>query len=317
MGCRKDGGGRKMSWKRIKNLALVILLVLDLYFGASVIKQYNDVNYYSAEEREMVEDILLGGNIYVPEGLLSIKKPKLAVYSRRMSQAELIKLVGHIYGSENVDAYPYGCTARVRGGTLNVGYDGKLGFFTDGADYPSLILSKPGTAEVEPTEADKKYCNEIIESLLCVSKVSSSGSNRGAQKSRVAFEKLFYSAEKDVYVIEARQYLGNVAASDKIWLAMRGGNVISAEGVFVYLLPNRRYEADCTDIVDVLFSEKRNADMTYGEGQYPFRAIESINYSYEVFYDDEDVSYYVPTCNLVYSGGETHSYNLVDGERVK
>ena len=73
-----------MSWKSLKTLALIILMLLNIVFGISVAVRYAAVNYYSSDEKKLAEELLAESGITVPQSILSAKKRRFSAYSIRV-----------------------------------------------------------------------------------------------------------------------------------------------------------------------------------------------------------------------------------------
>ena len=47
-----------MSWKNLKTFAIVVLLIMNVFFGMEVYSQYTSMNYYSEKEINSVTELL-------------------------------------------------------------------------------------------------------------------------------------------------------------------------------------------------------------------------------------------------------------------
>ena len=63
-----------MSWKNLKTFAIVVLLIMNVFFGTEVYRQYKRMNYYSEKEINSVSELLSESGIYVNEDILRAKK---------------------------------------------------------------------------------------------------------------------------------------------------------------------------------------------------------------------------------------------------
>ena len=62
-----------MSWKNLKTFAIVVLLIMNVFFGTEVYRQYKRMNYYSEKEINSVTELLSESGIYVNEDILRAK----------------------------------------------------------------------------------------------------------------------------------------------------------------------------------------------------------------------------------------------------
>lgn len=306
-----------MSWKTLKLVAIAVLLALDLYFLVNVIIQYNEKNYYSGEEQEMAKNILKSENIYLSDDILSAKKQNRSAYSRDFSSPDLKKLLSGIYGDFAVFSSSTGYYIETGGGILNIEGGGNIDFLTSGWENLSEKLASMQTAEVEVTKAYERRFGGIISDFFGISKINSSLVNSGALKTEIKIISLSYNVEKGVYIAQVCQSFDGYSGDGIMLVVISGETVLAAKGHFAYLLPNIRYETVCVDLLDILLGEKRARGKEYAGEPPPPQKIEKIEYSFGIFYDSKGSGYYVPICDLIYSDGTRHSYNLVDGEIVK
>lgn len=303
-----------MSWKNLKYFAIAVLLIMNVFFGVSVLSQNNKMNHYSGEEIDSVSEILAKSRIYISRNILEEKKAKLSVYTRGFDEEELGRAAEDICGMKPSRGENY-FEAVSDGETRRFYDDYTFTFSKDGAVTPENEISAAGTSEIIATEAHESYYNGIVDKFMKISSVNSSSVNRGALRTDAVLYRLFYNKSDGLYVATFVQRFGGMTGTNEFHLVFDGEDVISGSGTFTLLLPKNERRTECTDIVNLLFSEKREADALYGAGEYPIQLVSSVVYEYDVYYDSERLCYYIPVCNLIYSDGTTHSYNLIDGEK--
>ena len=298
-----------MSWKNLKTLALVILIVLNVVFGVSVSVRYATVNYYSAEEKKLTKAILAESGITLPSSILSAKKRKLSAYSRNLSADELKETIGYLY-YDKLTALNENVIEK-----FDVTPEGKMELLYAGEMLPSEIMNSSVMSEVIRIDEYKDKYEDAANRFFNVKRIAKARANRGALKTELSLYRLMRAAESDISIAVFTQSFGGMTGSGKLYVAFREESVISCEGELALLLPDVEMKTENADLVDLLFKEKRYFD-SIGGVETRKMTVSGIYYGYMQYFDG-GIAYYVPVCNILYSDGTLHGYFLTNGEKIK
>ena len=78
-----------MSWKNLKILAIVILLVMDSFFLFSLIKRTRSARYYDGALIDSALSVFRESSFYVDRKFLSSRKASIPVYSGAVDEDSL------------------------------------------------------------------------------------------------------------------------------------------------------------------------------------------------------------------------------------
>ena len=101
-----------MSWKNLKTFAIVVLLIMNVFFGTEVYRQYKRMNYYSEKEINSVTELLSESGIYVNEDILRAKKLSIPAYMRTSSDVELLSAL-RLFGNVSRRAFGQAPVSRL------------------------------------------------------------------------------------------------------------------------------------------------------------------------------------------------------------
>lgn len=290
-----------MSWKRLKNFALIIIFVFDVVIGFAVAKQYKKEFYYSDEVKRLTAEALDLGGITFGEELLSGKKTSLAVLTRDHAEDDLPSVLGSVFG-DGVTAEGNVCTVPLGNGTATVRGDGTFDY--SGETPVSSLIG----GDVVRYESEAARYADIIGRFLSVTAVNSASENKGAPEMTVALVRE-PAIENGRIVVTVAQYLNGIRASGELEVYFAGDAIVAAHGSFPFVLPTKTLTVNCADMINILFDEKRS----FGSpepGAEP-KKIVSVGYYYET-YHDTGRDYYVPFCCVTYSDGTLHTMDLVN-----
>ncbi len=301
-----------MSWKNLKTFAIVVLLIMNVFFGTEVYRRYKKMNYYSEKEISSVTELLSESGISVGEDILRARKVSAPAYMRASEEAEFLSAL-RLFGNVSRDGEKY--TVSGDCGKWNFGSDGSFEYrAADDAPMPVSVMESGTVSAVFMIDRYTEKLEAAMKSAICFDDINSLSANKGAKPSHAELYRLYTDRDTGNYIAMFLQYTGRIQTSQAFYLLVNeSGEVLSGEGSISLLLPDEKLKTDCVDLLTVLFDEKRWADVYLSSGTAGRLSLSELYYSYDIYRTGEGLEYYVPTVNLIYSDGTVHSYNMIDG----
>lgn len=301
-----------MSWKNLKTFAIAVLLVMNVFFGTEVYRQYKRMNYYSEKEISSVTELLSESGIYVSGDILSAKKTSTPAYMRTRTEGELLSAL-RLFGNVSRDGEKYTVSDGYK--TWTFGSDGSFEYrAAEDVLMPVSLIESGAVSAVFMIDDYAERLEGTMERLICFSDISSLPANKGAKPSHAELYRLYTDRDTGHCVAMFLQYTDKMQTSQAFYLLIdENGEVLSGEGSISLLLPNEKLKTDCVDLFTVLFDEKRWADSYFSSVGSGMLSLSELYYSYDVYRLSNGAEYYVPIVNLIYSDGTVHSYNMIDG----
>lgn len=304
-----------MSWKNLKILAIIILIVMDSFFLINLVKRTRSARYYDDALIDSAISVFKESSFYVDRKFLSDKKASIPVYTGEIEEDSLSTV------SETLSDAGYSVRNDLSG-TWFIGENDEyfigndfsfLYLENDMIEKPSVILSESGYIRQEG-EGGLENIRNTAETFLreCV---LTSDAKRKKYRYGIAFTDYYVSGNDCIVCVMQR--LDGRDTGNRIYLLVSGDCVVAADGFFAVAVPDSKLSAETVGIMDILFSEKNYFDEEYRESgavSRENRILTSVEYSYEVYFDTDGRFYYVPICTVTYQNGESRSYNYVTGE---
>ena len=302
-----------MSWKNLKILAIVILIVMDSFFLFSLIKRTRSAWYYDAALIDSAISVFRESSFYVDRKFLSAKKASIPVYTGTVEKDFLSAV------SQTLSEAGYSVKTEL-GGTRFVGARGEffLGndfsffyFENDRIEKPSAILSEGGYLRQEAGVGVERF-RQTAETFLKDNALFSSKKGLGYE---ICYTDYYLS--EDGCIVCVMQKLDGRDTENRIYQLIIEDRVVAADGSFAMADPDSKLSAETVGLMDILFSEKNYFDEEYKESgavSRENRILSSVNYSYAVYFDADGRFYYVPICTVTYQNGESRAYNYVTGK---
>lgn len=301
-----------MSWKNLKTFAIAVLLIMNVFFGTEVYRQYKRMNYYSEKEISSVTELLSESGISVNEDILRAKKISVPAYMRTSEEAELLSAL-RLFGNVSRDGEKY--TASGDCGKWSFGSDGSFEYrAAEDAPMPVSLMESGTVSAVFMIDKYTEKLETAMKSIICFDDINALSANKGAKPSHAELYRLYTDRDTGYYIAMFLQYMGEMQTSRAFYLLVNeAGEVLSGEGSISLLLPDEKLKTDCVDLLTVLFDEKRWADVYLSSGRTGRLSLSELYYSYDIYRLGDNPEYYVPTVNLIYSDGTVRSYNMIDG----
>jgi len=304
-----------MSWKNLKILAIIILIVMDSFFLFSLIKRTRSAQYYDDALIDSAISVFRESSFYVDRKFLSAKKVSPSIYSGETGEDSLSAV------SQALSEAGYSARDDLSGtwfigekGEFFIGNDFSFLYLeNDMTEKPSVMLSEGGYIEKEKNGRFDSI-RRTVETFL-----KENGLISGAAGKKIGYEICFtdYYISGGDSIVCVTQKLDGRDTGNRIYLLVSGDRIVAADGFFAVVMPDRKLSAETVGIMDILFSEKNYFDKVYRESgavSRENRILSSVGYSYEVFFDAEGRFYYVPICSVTYQNGESRAYNCVTGK---
>ena len=116
-----------------------------------------------------------------------------------------------------------------------------------------------------------------------------------------------YSSGK--YLVTFNQTINGYEINQFFTVIFDKENIVSIKGDLKIVFPEKVLKCENASLIDIIIEEKRSIQ---DDGET--REIESVKFEYEIYYEDEN-TYFLPICVLVYSQGEESSYDFVIGSK--
>jgi|GEM_PF-2146611 hypothetical protein len=302
-----------MSWKNLKILAIVILLVMDSFFLFSLIKRTRSARYYDGALIDSALSVFRESSFYVDRKFLSSRKASIPVYSGAVDEDSLSTVSQTLSGAGySMKNEPGGTRFIGERGEFFLGNDFSFFYFeNDRIERPSAILSDGGYLRQE-TGAGVGRFRQTAEAFLKDHTLVSSAKGFGYE---ICYTDYYLS--EDGCIVCVMQELDGRDTENRIYLLIVEDRVVAADGSFAIAAPDSKLSAETVGLMDILFSEKNYFDEEYkesGEVSRKNRILSSVGYSYAVYFDADGRFYYVPICTVTYQNGESRAYNYVTGK---
>lgn len=290
-----------MNKNRLTTLALVALIILNAVFAGLVYSNYRKNNYYSDGNISDLCEVLAESNIILDKDIFPKKKVVLPAYEVSFTDKELTDAVKLFTGADAVYGED-GITAKTAGGT----YIFKKDF--------SFVYTANDYVPAEHGEARELGSVSPAAAVAFVKDYREDQASRGQKTPEFTYETENSAVyENGVVRVVVREYADGTATNNYYEAIIENGELMYASGRITLVSPSKEYTAKCFDLTSILIKEKQYFK-SYGGGR-KFTVL-SINYVYDVCFGVVGTAYLIPSCEIVYENGLSHTYDLVSGELI-
>lgn len=302
-----------MSWKNLKILAIVILIVMDSFFLFSLMKRNRAARYYDDALIDSAISVFKESSFYVDRRFLSVRRESVPIYTGVAGTDSLPAVRAALTeAGYSVENEPGGTWFIGENGEFFIGNDFSFLYLeNDRIEKPSAILAE-GSYIRREEESGLDRIRETAEAFLKENAFISNGKKFGYE---ICFTDYYLSGSDCIVCVMQR--LDDRDTENRIYLLVSEDRVVAADGFFATAVPERRLSAETVGIMDILFSEKNYFDEAYrasGAVSRQNKILSSVDYFYSVYFDADGRFYYVPICAVTYQDGESRAYNYVTGE---
>ena len=300
-----------MSWKHLKTLAIVILLMMDVIFVFNVAERKRAVAYYDDALIDSAITVLKESGLYVERSFLEEKKQNASVYVGKISADAFTPIMAAMTEQGyTAEEEPGGLSFAGEKGRFFFGNDFLFTYYETGfTEAPSKLFSGRYyvvlTAEDEQTKVARSMVETFLDSyaLCAVSKT----------KYAYDFDFLnFYYSGTDC-IVHLSQKVGDFCVGDGIYLRISGGRVVAVDGTFAAIAPTEKANAESVGLMNILFAEKAYLDVPANKLD-AYYILAGVSYSYGLYFDANNTFYLIPLCDIAYQNGEIRTYNFISGK---
>lgn len=295
-----------MSWKQIKTLALVFLIVLDAALAGLVRFRYRQKNYYDGEIVRNVTALLNESEIYLDTNVLSEKIVSYPVLAGSATEESYRTALGLMAGAEVKDT-ERGMECAGKTGVYRLD-TGRL--FSYEA-YGFVPVSESQTVPVADAEAIGAEAAARLSAFILADDRSDASSG-GKYAMGFVCRDIAYSVAGGYYIATMAQTAGGLVTDAVLRIRFRDDAILSVDGNLLPFSPSRSLKPGGKDLLTVLLNEKAYWDA--GEDKR-IRLIDGVEYAYAIYYDMKDSFYLTPVCLLCYEDGSVAEYDMMTGER--
>lgn len=294
-----------MNWKTLKIFAIVVLLAMNFVLLGTVLERNRSISYYDDELVDNAMMLFHESGLLIDESYLREKIEKPAVLLGTFDKSAMTALAKK-YLSRGYMA------SSVTGGMSFENDEEKFiiesdfsftYYYKEEEERPSVFLKNGDFIEV--TQA------RFTEGPFAVAKNFLLGVPYLGESEKYAYDFTLcgvYSVSGGTVVV-VRQTVGGTELDAQIALFLREGRVCAAEGKLAAAFPVEEVTAQTVGLMDILFSEKEAlADAVVS------KTVSEVCYALAPYFDAEGGFYFVPLCRIVYTDGESRTYNFVSGE---
>lgn len=292
-----------MTGKKLKIIAIVVVLLINVVFAFLIISDRNSEQRYSKSEIENLKIVLEDSNLEISEKFLTGKKVKMDSYSSKYTLEDIMNLVIRVYPDIVIRKTSDEISFTYAGGKWNITKESYVEFIAEGyekEDYTVLNYS-----ENEKTDFAKKLKQTIL-----YDKVKRDKLNKNSIKLDIKVSDVKKTESNNYYVTFCQAVNGYML--DNVFVAVfKNDEVVYIKGDLFYAFPDDYHKSENTSLLDIIIEEKRRVKDN-GETN----VLKEIVYTYGIYYDGYSTNYFIPVCRFVYEDGTYSSYDYVTGESV-
>ncbi len=305
-----------MSWKNLKNFAIVLLLLMDITFLFLLIQRDYSAGHYESEQIDSAIEVFRKSELYVDRPYLSGPIVSLPVYTGKpgadsLSQTAVVRTLLSL--GYRLSEEPGGIRCSNAVGDFYFGDDFSFYYTEKGRyDRPSDLLATERYIRLTEENDYRLGAIQVVDSFMDRYAFLSSGGREFGYE--ISFSEVYSSGVN--YIVTLVQRIDGVPIHGEICVLVSGSRVLAADGVFVTSAPENRERAETMDLLNILFMEKAFLDARFRAGgsfSYTPMVLSEVEYCYAVYFDAQGSFYFVPLCTVRYMNGEVRSYNCVSG----
>ncbi|MCQ2771041.1 MAG: hypothetical protein MJ236_04500 [Clostridia bacterium] len=295
-----------MSWTRLKNFAIIILVILNIVLTSLVVVSFARNNNYSRSSVESVLSLLKSSDIIVDKEIVPLKRVELDVYELTFNESEYMQVLKTFVG-KNIffEGESYG--ASVASGQYSIDKDFSFVYTAHDGYEPSQYKT-----EISDWTNQTKYFN-MSKQFLNYSLVAKDAINSGSAKKISIHPNKLFRYNDGSYELEIDEYIGNYPTGNKVVINFVGDQIVKAAGRLTFIYPKTTYNAQNVDLINVLSNEKRYFDTM----DHDVLTVSSIEYGYELRFDLYGNGFFFFFCSITYINDLVHVYDLITGKLVE
>lgn len=307
-----------MNWKNLKIVAIVVLLIVDLFFLSSLIQREHAANYYDKALIEELEKLFRESSLYVDPEFLEARIVSMPVYRGIFDAQDISKIGEKLAGAGFSQREEPGGFRFLRGmDELFIGNDFTLLYFSgDIYEKPSEKFSE---GDYEKIGSDSMVTDAVRTAVASFFEETHLIQKNEREKHAYHYSMTDIYTDGDSYIAFIYQHFGKNNTENQLTMLIENGNVLAADGVFVVSPIEEKLSSECVGLMELLLSEKQALDADYRESgavSREIRILDGVRYSYELYFDAAGEFYFVPVCGLIYRDGVEHCYNLISGKLI-
>lgn len=254
-----------MKWDKIKNFLIIMLLVVDIFFGVTLLVQYRNINYVSGEDLVRLSE-LVSDSVEIPAGAIPAKKQPRMVYGGLYPDDYFETVANLLSGGGESSSYvtPNGMSIVTgQGSTDTFEFTYPFGF-----KYVYKSSDPSGIFEIDPSyfaglpEADfiraLSVKNTIKKFLTADGAINGPDSPVGLHI-RLMFGNVKYDASRELYITAVAQYVGSqpIYGCEAI-VAVSDARVVYVSGNLILCSLSESHSRELRDQVNLMLLENRD-----------------------------------------------------------
>lgn len=294
-----------MKAKKIKLIAIIALVIINIVFAVLISQKNNYEEYYSTEDLKRLSQILTDSNIIVPDSILYDKKVVLNSYLCNSSMDSLIDVVRRVYGNNSYYLGDNTLSFEHNDGVLEFNINTVIYYKNN--DYSVESLETLISVSDISQDIINGFTNKV-KNFLSYSKIQSDMLNK-ANKCDIVLSSV-QKTRRGNYYLTFFQKIGDKTIINPLYVTIEEDTIVQIEGEMFVVFPNESITSENTSLIDILLSEKRYFDNLETNITH---TVSGLKYYYELCYDGYSKYYLVPICSIEYTTGLVRNYDLVTG----
>ncbi len=274
-----------MKWDKIKNFLIVMLVLVNLFFGVTLYLQYRQTNYISGTDLQRLSQ-LLSGSVELPAGVLPAKKQNPTYYVGSYPEDYFETTAYLLSGGAKSVSYvtPNGINFVVGEGSTDT-YEFTYPF---GFRYVYKANDAAGIVEIDPDYTAKLpdtdfinafYTEQAIKKFLYADGALNGSDVAGGLRIKLKCGEVYFDSAKNLYITTVAQYVGSqpIYGCEAV-VAVRDGKVVYVDGNLILCNLEVSSSEELLDQVNLILLENRDlsqqsadsdgsaAETDYGDG---------------------------------------------------
>lgn len=304
-----------MNHNKIFSVLIGVLTLSCTVLAICIFLLSREVNYLPAQSVEDIAAILAENNIIIDTNIISRKRESGTVYV--CNSGHYSETVAELLGGSSVKA-----VYKIPDGEIVTLYSGAT--FEFGKNYAFKYFRSGKAAGIEPNLSDLSQIADHVseskrEEIAAIAiEFIDKGSREFENSSKMSVETVVDNIWENsgiYYALCTRKISGVEINRNLVLCTIDGGEVTEAYGTWCFLTLGDSYSAQLTDILNILFSVKKDiASLRAEREDFPTPVvIESIGLSYSLyFYGGEDEFCLIPCWQIVTDNMGEFIYNAID-----
>ncbi|MBE6537921.1 MAG: hypothetical protein E7671_00460 [Ruminococcaceae bacterium] len=298
-----------MNWKNIKNFMLILLVAVNVFLAAMLIRQVT-LKTYDNETVKNARELLSHSGIIADKKFITLSPEPADLYTCNVNE-------DYVTGVANRIITSYSDVFWTPNGASFYGEDGKLEI-QNGFD-----ISYSSDQFILPTESGSKMNEKELDKLKGLLSAILGNTSENEYKFSTD-EALEFSKTKFIKVTQTLD--GLPIENHSLECYFEDGRLVYLSGRWCFLPTNEKKSAHLLDCVNILFIEKNELDAQKSTTteEYPSTpspmTVKKANICYLSFFSEEDSAlYFIPSWHLEWEGSSVNDtyYNALNGSKIK